>query len=159
MSRLDRVNARLNKAGTWTTAIVGTMPTAIVFFLFALAATPGILPAALTAIFVWLCQVVFQLVLLPVIMVGQNAQATKAEEIAARQLAAAAAREERMLGLMVTNHGEMLALLAKLGIDVDDLEADTAAAGDAAAEDRVRQVARDEMARLLTTREPAGRKP
>lgn len=75
------LNSALTKLGVWITAGVGSMWCAFAFTLIAVIATPGVFPAPVTAIAVWVAQVLLQLVLLSVIMVGQNVQAARTEQI------------------------------------------------------------------------------
>lgn len=71
MRILSRANAALTRVGVLITAGVGTMWTAVVFAVVAIIATPGVLPLYVTVVAQWLAQDFFQLILLPVIMVGQ----------------------------------------------------------------------------------------
>lgn len=71
MRLISRTDQALTKLGVLITTCVGTMWTAIIFGIVAIAATPGVLPAQLTLMAQWTAQDFLQLVLLPVIMVGQ----------------------------------------------------------------------------------------
>lgn len=70
---MKRINAALEKVGARITSIVGTMWCAIAFACLALVSLPGALathdPVAIVA---WIAQTFLQLVLLSVIMVGQD---------------------------------------------------------------------------------------
>lgn len=77
---MRRINAALTRFGVLVTAGVGSMWCALLFVGIAILATPGVFPP-ITAIAVWVAQVLLQLVLLSVIMVGQNVQAARTEQI------------------------------------------------------------------------------
>jgi len=74
------MNRALLTIGAFITRIVGTMWCAIVFLSIAIVATPGMFPP-LTATAQWFAQDVLQLVLLSIIMVGQNLQTRKTETL------------------------------------------------------------------------------
>jgi len=79
---IGRFNARF---GLKITLIVGTMWTAYIFTLLALVSAPAAFHSGDRIIIVaWIAQTFLQLVLLPIIIVGQNVQATAAD---ARSLA------------------------------------------------------------------------
>ena len=79
---IGRFNA---KFGLKITLIVGTMWTAYIFTLLALVSAPAAFHSGDRIIIVaWIAQTFLQLVLLPIIIVGQNVQATAAD---ARSLA------------------------------------------------------------------------
>jgi hypothetical protein len=79
---IGRFNARV---GLKITLIVGTMWSAYVFTLLALVSAPSAFQSRDKLIIVaWIAQTFLQLVLLPIIIVGQNVQATAAD---ARSLA------------------------------------------------------------------------
>lgn len=78
---MPKINAALLRTGVWITDKVGTMPCALLFLLIAFGATPGLFPAWVTVVCVWIAQVVLQLVLLPIIMVGQNIHGAKTEAL------------------------------------------------------------------------------
>jgi hypothetical protein len=75
-----RLNARV---GLKITLIVGTMWTAYLFTVLALFALPDAIKQGTYFIVVWLSSSFLQLVLLPIIIVGQNIQAKAADERAA----------------------------------------------------------------------------
>ena len=75
-----RFNARF---GLWITLIVGTMWAAYLFTVLALFALPDAVKQGTYYIIVWLSSSFLQLVLLPIIIVGQNIQAKAADERAA----------------------------------------------------------------------------
>jgi hypothetical protein len=76
-NRIVRLNARV---GLRITLVVGTMWTAYVFTVLALFALPDALRQGTYAIVVWLSSSFLQLVLLPIIIVGQNIQAKAADK-------------------------------------------------------------------------------
>jgi hypothetical protein len=76
-SRLQRFN---NKLGVGITNRVGTMWAAYAFCVLALVSLPGALASGNTVtIIAWVAQTFLQLVLLPIIIVGQNVQAKAAD--------------------------------------------------------------------------------
>jgi cytochrome c biogenesis factor len=69
------------KLGLKITALVGTMVCAYVFFALALVSLPGALKTGdLVVIVAWTAQTFLQLVLLPIIIVGQNVQAEASDK-------------------------------------------------------------------------------
>jgi amino acid transporter len=78
----DRVNKRV---AIFTTKIVGTMWCAYVFAAFDCLALPTALHQGLYGIVQWVASFFLQLVLLSVIMVGQNLQSTAADARAEKQ--------------------------------------------------------------------------
>ncbi|HVB51034.1 MAG TPA: DUF1003 domain-containing protein [Acidimicrobiales bacterium] len=77
----DNFFTRLNaKFGLKVTLVVGTMWCAYVFTLIALLALPSAIHQGTYYIVVWLSSSFLQLVLLPVIIVGQNIQAKAADK-------------------------------------------------------------------------------
>jgi hypothetical protein len=75
---IGRLNA---KVGLKITVIVGTMWTAYLFTLLALVSAPAAFKSGQAIIIVaWIAQTFLQLVLLPIIIVGQNVQAAAADE-------------------------------------------------------------------------------
>jgi hypothetical protein len=76
-SLIGRFNA---KVGLKVTLVVGTMWCAYVFTLIALVSAPSALKTGNSLIIVaWIAQTFLQLVLLPIIIVGQNVQAAAAD--------------------------------------------------------------------------------
>jgi len=74
---IGRVNA---KVGVFITVIVGTMWCAYLFTLLALVSAPAAFKTGDKLIIVaWIAQTFLQLVLLPIIIVGQNVQAAAAD--------------------------------------------------------------------------------
>jgi hypothetical protein len=76
-SRFARVNARI---GLKITTIVGTMICAYCFMALALYALPTALKAGPSGLVLWTSSEFLQLVLLPIIIVGQNVQAKAADK-------------------------------------------------------------------------------
>jgi hypothetical protein len=75
---LQRFNAKL---GLQVTVIVGTMWAAYLFTILALVSLPSAIKSGNTIIIVaWIAQTFLQLVLLPIIIVGQNQQAAAADQ-------------------------------------------------------------------------------
>ena len=71
----------LERWGESITSAVGTMWTAIAFTLLALISLPGAIASGnIVVIVAWIAQTFLQLVLLPIIMVGQNVQSRKTEK-------------------------------------------------------------------------------
>jgi hypothetical protein len=69
-----------NKLGLAITTRVGTMWAAYLFFALALVSLPGAIASGNTVVIVaWIAQTFLQLVLLPIIIVGQNIQAKAAD--------------------------------------------------------------------------------
>ena len=72
------VNQRI---GLWVTKRVGTMWAAYVFFGLSLVSLPAAIASGNVIVMVsWIAQTFLQLVLLPIIIVGQNIQAAASEE-------------------------------------------------------------------------------
>jgi hypothetical protein len=79
---MKRINAALEAAGGRITGFVGTMWCAIAFAILALVSLPGALATGnLVTIISWIAQTFLQLVLLSVIMVGQDLQARGTAQI------------------------------------------------------------------------------
>lgn len=79
---MKRINAALEAAGGKITGFVGTMWCAIAFAILALVSLPGALATGnLVTIISWIAQTFLQLVLLSVIMVGQDLQARGTAQI------------------------------------------------------------------------------
>jgi len=84
VDQYDRATA-FGRFNTWlalkVTAVVGTMICAYLFTALALVSLPSALKSgALIIIIAWIAQTFLQLVLLPVIIVGQNVQAAAADK-------------------------------------------------------------------------------
>jgi len=79
---MKRVSAALEMAGGKITSIVGTMWCAIAFAILALVSLPGALATGnLVTIVSWIAQTFLQLVLLSVIMVGQDLSSRKTAQL------------------------------------------------------------------------------
>jgi hypothetical protein len=80
-SGLERdLSSGLERWGERITSVVGTMWAAIVFAILAIISLPAALATGdLVIIVAWVAQTFLQLVLLPIIMVGQNVQSRKTE--------------------------------------------------------------------------------
>ena len=77
----DKLMVRINaKFGLKITLVVGTMWCAYVFTIIALFALPSAIKQGTYFVVVWLSSSFLQLVLLPIIIVGQNIQATAADK-------------------------------------------------------------------------------
>jgi len=80
-TKSDNVFTRLNaRFGLKVTLVVGTMWCAYVFTIIALFALPSAMQQGTYYVVVWLSSSFLQLVLLPVIIVGQNIQAKAADK-------------------------------------------------------------------------------
>ena len=76
-SRLAQINGRI---GLKITLVIGTMWAAYAFFALALVSLPGAISSHNVVVIVaWIAQTFLQLVLLPIIIVGQNVQAAAAD--------------------------------------------------------------------------------
>ncbi len=80
ISIATRFSRTLERWGESITSAVGTMWTAIAFALLALISLPGALASGNVVVIVaWIAQTFLQLVLLPIIMVGQNVHSRQTE--------------------------------------------------------------------------------
>jgi hypothetical protein len=115
--------ARLN---TWVavriTAIVGTMVCAYLFMALTLVSLPSALSSGnLLIIIAWIAQTFLQLVLLPIIIVGQNVQAAAADKRAEQTYndAEAVLHEAQQIQAHLAIQDKVLEVLAdKLGADI-----------------------------------------
>ena len=79
---MRRINAALDAAGARITSAVGTMWMAVGFCALALVSLPAAIASRSALVLVaWVAQTFLQLVLLPIIMVGQNAQGLTTERM------------------------------------------------------------------------------
>lgn len=77
---IAKANAALNKSGGGITLAVGTMWVAILFAILSCIALPDVFAAHSLVLWIqWITQSFLQLVLLPIIIVGQNVQGAKTE--------------------------------------------------------------------------------
>jgi hypothetical protein len=101
---VKHLNAALNKLGLHITQGIGTMWAAIVFASLALVSLPGAIGSGDPVIIVaWTAQTFLQLVLLPIIMVGQRLQANKTE-----------ARDNETHAAVMASHAEIKNILREL---------------------------------------------
>jgi hypothetical protein len=104
MSKLASVNQALTTFGGHVTLRVGTMWMAIGFAALAFVSLPAVIGSHdLIIIVSWVTQSFLQLVLLPVIIVGQNAQGAKTE-----------ARDIETHDAVMAEHAEIKEILAAL---------------------------------------------
>jgi|SRR5581483_1593657 len=76
-SKVGRINARI---GLRITMVIGTMWAAYIFFALSVVSLPSAIQSHNTIIIVgWIAQTFLQLVLLPIIIVGQNLQAASSD--------------------------------------------------------------------------------
>ena len=125
--KVDDVRRRdtpFDRANTWLavklTAIVGTMVCAYLFTVLALISLPSALKTGdLIIIIAWIAQTFLQLVLLPVIIVGQNVQAAasdKRSEQTYRDAEAVLAEAQEIQNHLAVQDAAMQALADKLGV-------------------------------------------
>ena len=109
------VNERI---GLWVTKRVGTMWAAYLFFGLSLVSLPAAIASGNVIVMVsWIAQTFLQLVLLPIIIVGQNIQASASEEraIATYEDAGAILEEAKEIQVHLSEQDKALAkLIAKL---------------------------------------------
>ena len=104
----------LDKIGFTITRLVGTMVCAILFVGLALISLPAALRTHdLIVIVAWIAQTFLQLVLLPIIMVGQNIQGRHSEIVADEAFKTTQTTFHDMEHLMLVNQ-QQLELLEKL---------------------------------------------
>jgi hypothetical protein len=121
---------RFSRLDTWLavkiTAIVGTMICAYLFTILALISLPSALNTGqLIIIIAWIAQTFLQLVLLPIIIVGQNVQAAAADKRAEQTYEDADAILHHALEIQNHLHAQDLALEAladKLGVEIQPAE-------------------------------------
>jgi hypothetical protein len=121
---------RFSRLDTWLavkiTAIVGTMICAYLFTILALISLPSALNTGqLIIIIAWIAQTFLQLVLLPIIIVGQNVQAAAADKRAEQTYEDADAILHHALEIQKHLHAQDLALEAladKLGTKIQSAE-------------------------------------
>ncbi len=98
------IGALLERLGDYITSVVGTMWTALAFALLALISLPAALATGETLVIVaWVAQTFLQLVLLPIIMVGQNVHSRRAER-----------RENETHAAVMAAHRETQEILAEI---------------------------------------------
>jgi Mg/Co/Ni transporter MgtE len=80
MRRIRKINTAMTSAGEHITVATGTMWVAIAFAALAFVSLPAVLATRdVVVIVTWITQSFLQLVLLPIILVGQNGQGALAE--------------------------------------------------------------------------------
>lgn len=113
----DRQKAKmsiLDRLGVTITRLVGTMICAILFTLLALVSLPAALKTHDKIIIVaWIAQTFLQLVLLPIIMVGQNIQGQHSEIVADEEFKTTQTTYHDLKHLILVNE-EQLKLLVRL---------------------------------------------
>lgn len=118
------VNERI---GLWVTKRVGTMWAAYAFFGLTLVSLPAAIASGNVIVMVsWIAQTFLQLVLLPIIIVGQNIQAASSEEraIATYEDAGAILEEAKEIQVHLSEQDKALtALVAKVKVLEARLEA------------------------------------
>jgi hypothetical protein len=106
------------RIGLWVTKRVGTMWAAYLFFGLSLVSLPAAIASGNEIVIVsWIAQTFLQLVLLPIIIVGQNIQAAASEDraIATYEDAGAILEEAKEIQVHLTEQDKALAkLIAKL---------------------------------------------
>lgn len=118
---------RLGRVDTWLavkiTAVVGTMICAYLFAVLALISLPSALKTGnLIVIIAWIAQTFLQLVLLPIIIVGQNVQAAASDKRAEQTYEDADAVLHHAIEIQKHLHAQDLALIAladKLGVPLN----------------------------------------
>lgn len=103
MKLFDRVNDTLNRFGVTVTQAVSSMWCAIAFGCLALVSLPDAIRNGRAAIVAWVAQTFLQLVLLSIIMVGQEVQAEKLES-----------RDAETHDTVMSSHREILASHAEM---------------------------------------------
>ena len=117
---------KIQRANTWLavkiTAIVGTMICAYIFTIIALLSAPSAFKTGqLLIIVAWIAQTFLQLVLLPVIIVGQNVQASAAEmrsEQTYRDAEAVLHEAQQIQMHLAVQDAALQALADKLGVEL-----------------------------------------
>jgi len=121
-----RATSRFGRLNTWlavkVTAVVGTMVCAYAFGILALVSLPSALgTGSLIVIVAWIAQTFLQLVLLPIIIVGQNVQGATSDKRAEQTYQDADAILHHALEIQKHLKAQDIALLAladKLGVTV-----------------------------------------
>ena len=104
------------RTGLWVTKRVGTMWAAYAFFGLTLVSLPAAIASGNVIVMVsWIAQTFLQLVLLPIIIVGQNIQAASSEEraIATYEDAGAILEEAKEIQAHLAEQDKALAKLIK----------------------------------------------
>jgi hypothetical protein len=120
LSRATAVNRFNTKVALLVTAVVGSMWCAYAFALFDLISLPTAIRGGASAIVSWVAQTFLQLVLLSVIMVGQNVQAAAADKRAEATFHDASATLHEMAhvqGHLAAQDVLLTKIAQKLGLD------------------------------------------
>jgi len=118
-SAVQRFNTKL---ALIITTVVGSMWCAYAFGLFDLISLPAAIDGGTSTIISWIAQTFLQLVLLSVIMVGQNVQAQAADkrsEATYKDAEALLHGQEQVAAHMAAQDVVLRAIAAKLDIDVE----------------------------------------
>jgi hypothetical protein len=118
--RDSAVNRFNTKVAIAVTAVVGSMWCAYAFALFDLISLPDAIRTGPAAIVTWVAQTFLQLVLLSIIMVGQNVQAAAADQRAEATFHDASATLHEMAhvqGHLAAQDVLMSRIAAKIGLD------------------------------------------
>lgn len=119
---LSRISAFLEAVGGKITAGVGTMWAALAFMCLAFVSFPAVITSGDPLIIVaWVAQTFLQLVLLPVIMVGQNLQAKRTEKRDLETHDVVMAEHAELKELLREVHA-MLGLVSTMEASEDDLD-------------------------------------
>lgn len=103
-----KANTALNKSGGNITLAVGTMWVAILFAILSCVALPDVYAAHSLVLWIqWITQSFLQLVLLPIIIVGQNIQGAKTET-----------RDQETHDAVMAEHAETQQILAAIHAQV-----------------------------------------
>lgn len=110
VSVIKNSDARLNRFGGGITLAVGTMWVAIIFAILSCIALPDVWASHSLVLWIqWITQSFLQLVLLPIIIVGQNVQGAKTE-----------ARDVETHDAVMAEHAEIKEILSALHLGVSD---------------------------------------
>jgi len=116
---MARFNTRL---ALFVTKVVGSMWCAYAFALLDLVSLPSAIRGGTATIISWIAQTFLQLVLLSIIMVGQNVQADAADkrsEATFKDAEALLHGQEQVAAHLAAQDVVLRALAAKLGVEVD----------------------------------------
>jgi len=134
LPRGTAVNRFNTKVAILVTGVVGSMWCAYAFALFDLLSLPNAIRSSTPAIVSWVAQTFLQLVLLSVIMVGQNVQAAAADKRAEATFDDASATLHEMAhvqGHLAAQDEVLTRIAAKIGLDpvpvIDNPELDETA--------------------------------
>ena len=120
LPRATAVNRFNTKVALLVTAVVGSMWCAYAFALFDLISLPEAIRGGASAIVSWVAQTFLQLVLLSVIMVGQNVQAAAADKRAEATFHDASATLHEVAhvqGHLAAQDALLTRIAARLGLD------------------------------------------